>query len=50
MEGDLTREGEYTVQHTNDVLQHWTPETCIIVLISGTTINSINKNRSVRTD
>ena len=31
-EGDLTSGDEHTVQYTDDVLQNWTPETCIILL------------------
>ena len=49
MEGDLTWGGEHTIQCANDVLQHCTPETYIIVLIHDAPINSINKNKSIRT-
>ena len=32
MEGDLTWDGEHTVQYTDNVLQNCTPETYIILL------------------
>lgn len=39
--------GEHTVQHTDDVLEKYTPETYIILLASVTPINSIkNKERN----
>ena len=43
MEGDLTWDGENTVQHTPDVLQNCIPETYIILLTNVTPIDSINK-------
>ena len=42
MEGDLTQGGEHTVQYADDVLQNCTTETCIILLINVTLINSMN--------
>ena len=43
MEGNLTWEGEHTMQNTDDVLQNCTPETYIILLTNVTPINSIYK-------
>ena len=43
MEGDLTWDGEHTIQCTDDVLWNCAPETCIILLTSVTPINSIKK-------
>ena len=41
MEGDLTWGGEHTTQHTDDVLQNWTPETYIILLTIVDPVNPI---------
>ena len=41
MEGDLTWSGEHIIQCTEDVLQNYTPEACIILLTNVTTMNSI---------
>ena len=43
MEGDLTCDGEHTVECTDDVLWNCAPETCIISLTVVTSINSIKK-------
>ena len=45
MEGDLAWGGELTVQYKDDVLQNYTPETYIILLINVTTINSMKINQ-----
>ena len=45
MEDNLTWGGEHTVQYTDDVLQNYTPETYIILLINVTTINSMKINQ-----
>ena len=37
--GDLTLDGEHTMQHTDDVSQNCTPETYVILLTSVTAIN-----------
>ena len=42
-EGDLTLDGEHTMQYTDDVLQNCPPETCIILLTNIPPINWINK-------
>lgn len=44
MEEDLPWGGEQTIQHTDDALQNYTPETYIILLTNTTPINSINKS------
>ena len=41
MEGDLPWGGKHTVQYEDDVLQHCTSETYIILLINVTPVNSI---------
>ena len=41
MEGDLTWDGEHTIQYTNYVLPNGTPETYTILLTNVTPINSI---------
>ena len=43
MEGDLTWDGEHTIQYTGDVLWNSIPETYIILLTNVTPINSINE-------
>ena len=43
MEGDSARGGAHTVQCTDAVLWDCVPETCIIVLISATVVNSSKK-------
>ena len=40
MEGDLTLDGEHTIQYTDDVLQNCALEICIIILTNVTPINS----------
>ena len=45
MEGNLTSGGEHTIQCTEDVLKNCAPETCIILLMSVTSINSIKKKK-----
>ena len=42
MEGDVTWDGEHTIQYTDNVLQNYTLETYIILLTNVTTVNSIN--------
>ena len=42
MEGDVSWGGEHTIHGTDDVLWNCAPETCIILLINVTLINSIN--------
>ena len=42
-EGDLTLDGEHTMQYTDDVLQNCSSETCIILLTNIPPINWINK-------
>ena len=39
MEGDLTRDGEHTMQYKGDVLWNCAPETYIILLTNVTLIN-----------
>ena len=49
-ERGLTLGGEHTIQYTDDILQNYTPETCIILLTNVTPINSIKikkKKRSI---
>lgn len=41
MEGDLVWGGEQIVQYTNDVLQIYTPETCVVILTNSISTNSI---------
>ena len=41
MDGDLSWGGEHTIQYADDVLQHGTPETYIIILTNVTPIKSI---------
>ena len=43
MEGDLTWGGKHTIHCTDDVLQNWASETCIILLTSVNLINVIKK-------
>ena len=43
MEGDLTLDGEHTIQYTDNVLQNYTLKTYIILLANGTPIHSIKK-------
>ena len=43
MEGDLTWDGEHTIQFTDDVLQTRTPEPYVILLTKVTPTNSIKK-------
>ena len=38
-EGDWTWGGEHTVQHADDVLLNWTPETCMMLLTKVTPVN-----------
>ena len=45
IEGDSTWGDKHTVQYTDDVLQNYTPETYIILLINVTTINSMKINQ-----
>ena len=45
MEGDLTCDGEHTVECTDDVLWNCAPETCIILLISVTPINFMKRKK-----
>ena len=40
-EGDLAWCGQHTMQRTDDVLEHCTPETHVILLTNVTPINSI---------
>lgn len=40
MEGDLALDGEHTMQHTDDILQNWKLEICIILFNP----NKCNKN------
>ena len=47
MGGNLTLGGEHTVEHTDDVMQNDTPETCIISLTRDTPINSIKTHSKV---
>ena len=42
MEGDLTWDGEHTVQYTDDV-QNCTPETYKILLTNVTPLSSVKK-------
>ena len=42
-ERNLPLGGEHTMQRADDVLQSCTPETCMVVLINFTSINSIIK-------
>ena len=42
-EGDLTLDGEHTMQYTDDVLQNCSSETCIILLTNIPPIKQINK-------
>ena len=49
MEGDLTWGGRHTIQHTDDVLQNRTPETCIFLLTNVMPISSIKKEVSWKT-
>ena len=44
MDGDLSWGGEHTIQYADDVLQHGTPETYIIILTNVTTVNAV-KNK-----
>ena len=46
MDRDLTWSGEHTVQCTDDILWNHAPETYIILLTSGTPINSIKRQKS----
>ena len=46
MEGDLTWDGEHTIQYTHDVLQNCTPETYIILLTNVTPIKTIKKKQT----
>ena len=48
MEGDLIWGAEYTVQHTDDILQNCIPENYIILLTNVIPINSI-KNKPLKT-
>ena len=41
MEGDLTWGGEHTIQCIDDVLQHCTPKTYIILVTNVNPINSL---------
>ena len=50
MEGDLTWVGEHTIQYTVTVLQNYTPETYIFLLISITQINSIFKKGRTKSE
>ena len=43
MERDLTLGGEHTMQCADDVLLSCTLETCMVLLINVTPINSVNK-------
>ena len=43
MEGNLTLDGEHTIQYTGDVLQNCTLETYILLLTNVTPVNSIKK-------
>ena len=45
IEGDLIWGSEHTIQYADAVLQHCTPETCIILLTSVTAIHSIKMFR-----
>ena len=47
MEEDLTWDGKYTTQYSDDVLQNCVLETCILLLTSVTPINSV-KNENVK--
>ena len=46
MEGNLTLDGEHTIQYTGDVLQKCTLETYIILLINVTSVNPIRNNKT----
>ena len=41
MDGDLSWSGEHTIHYTDDVLQNYISETCIILLTNVTPINLI---------
>ena len=43
MEGDLTWDGEHTIQYTNYVLPNGTPEIYTILLTNVTPMNSIRE-------
>ena len=47
MDGDLTGDGEHTIQCTEDVLQNCASETSNILLTSVTPINSKKREKSV---
>ena len=46
MEGDLAWGGEHTIQHTDDVLQNYTPATYKILLVNVIPTNSIKKKKT----
>ena len=46
MEGDLTSGGEDTAQGTGEAVQHYKPETCVILLTSVTPAKSPQKKKS----
>ena len=50
MEGDLTWDGEHTLQYTDEVLQNCTPETYINLLTLVTPVNSINFKKLLQTE